>query len=78
MPEGPVIGAEPRQVTPGPDEGFLHDVICARPVRAEALDVAVQGLGTKTVQPADPGVGVAEQLAPGSIRDGRMNGRHIY
>jgi len=42
-PDHPVIGSQLGQVTPGPDEGFLHDVIRAGPVRAEPLDVAVQG-----------------------------------
>ena len=43
----PVIGRQLRQVTPGSDERFLHDVIRARPVRAEPSDIAMQGLGVK-------------------------------
>jgi hypothetical protein len=54
-------------VAPGPDEGFLHDVIRAGPVRAEPLDVAAQGRGVLCMQLADRGVGVAGQLAAGSI-----------
>jgi hypothetical protein len=50
-------------VTPGPDEGFLHDVIRAGPVRAEPLDVAVQGRGVVRIRLADRGVGVAGLLA---------------
>ena len=61
-------------MTPGPDEGFLHDVIRARPVRAELLDVAVQGLGVVRVQLADRGIGVAGQLAAGSL----CVSSHIY
>jgi len=55
----PVVAAQLRQVTPGPDECFLHDVIGARPVRAEPLDVAVQGPGVIRVQLAERGIGVA-------------------
>jgi hypothetical protein len=70
----PVIGAQLGQVTPGPEEGFLHDVIRARPVRAELLDVTVQGLGVERVQLADRGIGIAGQLA-----DGRLCvSSHIY
>ena len=65
--DGPVIGAQLGQVMPCPDEGFLHDVIRARPVRAELIDVAVQGLGVVRVQLADRGIGVAGQVAAGSV-----------
>jgi hypothetical protein len=46
-------------VTPRPDQGFLDDVISARPVRAELLDVTVQGLGVLRVQLADRGIRIA-------------------
>jgi hypothetical protein len=67
-PDCPVPGAQLGQVAPRPDEGFLHDVIRARLVRAEVLDIAVQGLGVVRVQLADRGIGVAGQLAAGSLR----------
>jgi hypothetical protein len=54
-------------VPPRPDEGFLHDVVRACPVRAELLDVTVQGLGVLRVQLADRGIGVAAQPVSGSI-----------
>ena len=73
-PDRPVIGAQLGQVAPGPDEGFLHDVVCARPVRAEPLDVTVQGFGMVRVQLADDGIGVAGELASGRIYDGG----HVY
>ena len=60
-PDRPVIGAQLGQVAPRPDEGFLHDVIRARPVRAELLYVTVQSLGVVRVQLADDGIGVAAQ-----------------
>ena len=62
-PDRAVIGAQLRQVTPGPDEGFLHDVIRARPVGTEPLDVDVQGPGVMGIELADRGIGVAGQLA---------------
>jgi hypothetical protein len=61
-------------VTPGPDEGFLDDVIRDRRVGAELLDVTMQGLGVVRVQLADRGIGVAGQLAAGSF----CVSRHIY
>jgi hypothetical protein len=74
VPDGPVVGAHLGQVTPGPDEGFLDYVIRARPVRAELLDVTMQGLGVVRVQLADRGIGVAGQLAAGSL----FVSSHIY
>jgi hypothetical protein len=73
-PDGPVIGAQLRQVTPGPDEGFLHDVISARPVWAKPLDVAMQGAGVMKVQLADRGISVAGWLAARNVR----GSRHVY
>jgi len=73
-PDGPVIGTQLGQVMPCPDEGFLHDVIRARPVRAELIDVAVQGLGVVRVQLADRGIGVAAQ----PVRDNICDSSHIY
>ena len=60
-PDGPVIGTQLGQVMPCPDEGFLHDVIRARPVRAELIDVAVQGLGVVRVQLAVRGIRVVAE-----------------
>jgi hypothetical protein len=40
-----------------PDEGFLHDVVRARAVGAEPLDVDVQGLRVAAIQLADRGIG---------------------
>jgi hypothetical protein len=73
-PDRPVIGAQLRQVAPCPDEGFLHDVFCARPVRAEPLDVTVQGFGMVRVQLADDGIGIAVRPASVSI----CNISHVY
>jgi hypothetical protein len=67
-PDRPVIGTQLRQVTPGPDEGLLHDVVRARPVRTELLDITVQSLGIARVQLADDGIGVAAQPVLKSIR----------
>jgi len=58
-PDRPVVGAQLGQVTPCPDQDFLDDVICARPVRAEPLDVTMQGLAVLRVQLADRGIGIA-------------------
>src|ERR1700759_2380123 len=68
-PDWPLIGPQLGQVTPGPDEGLLHDVVGARPVRAESLDVTVQGPGVLGVQVAEGGIGVAGELIAGSLRD---------
>jgi hypothetical protein len=59
---------------PGPDEGFLHDVVGAGPVGTESFDVPAQGQGMMGVQLADRSVGVASQFAAG--RFGRVE--HIY
>jgi hypothetical protein len=59
---------------PCPDQDFLDDVIRTRPVRAEPLDVAVQGSGVVRVELADRGIGIAGQLAAGSLRVSS----HIY
>jgi hypothetical protein len=61
-------------VTPGPDEGFLHDVIRGRAVRAEPLHMSVQSCGMASVELADRGVGVTRELAAGLICDSR----HLY
>jgi hypothetical protein len=45
-------------VTPGPDEGFLHDVIRTCRVWAKPLDVKVQRLRVAAIQLANRGVGV--------------------
>jgi len=66
----PLVGGQLRQVPPGPDERFLHDVIGARQGRTEPFDVTVQGLGVMGVQLAYRGIGIAGQLATGSSRDG--------
>src|SRR5690348_10867892 len=73
-PDRAVIGAQLGQVTPGADEGLLHDVFRTRWVRAELLDVAAQGLGIERVQLADDRVGVAVQAVSRDISDRR----HIY
>ena len=73
-PDRPVIGAQLGQVTPGPEEGFLHDVIRARRVGAELPDITLQGLGVEGVQPADDGIWVAAQPVSGNLRDSR----HVY
>jgi hypothetical protein len=56
---------------PGPDEGFLDDVIGARLIWTEPPDVAVQGLGMLGVQLADRGIGVAGEIAAGSVPDSK-------
>jgi hypothetical protein len=61
-------------VTPGPDEGFLHDVIRRRAVGAEPLHIAMQSHGMASVELADRGVGVTWELAAGLVRDSR----HVY
>ena len=73
-PDRPVIGAQLGQVTPSPEEGFLHDVIRARRVGAELPDITLQGLGVEGVQPADDGIWVAAQPVSGNLRDSR----HVY
>src|SRR6185437_9889736 len=73
-PDRAVISAQPGQVTPGTDEGLLHDVFRARRVRAELLDVAAQGPGIERVQLADDGIGVAVQAVSRDISDSE----HIY
>src|SRR5947208_2670226 len=73
-PDGPVVGAQLGQVMPCPDEGFLYDVIRARPVRAELIDVAVQGLGVVRVQLADRGIRVVAERVWASICDSS----HVY
>jgi len=75
-PDRPVVGGELRQVPPGPDQGLLHDVVGARPVGAEPLDITVQGLGVTGVQLAYRGVGVGGQLPAGSSRDSRHGYYH--
>jgi hypothetical protein len=56
--DGPVVSVQLRQQTPGPDEGFLHDVIRGRAVRAEPLHIIMQSHGMASVELADRGVGV--------------------
>jgi len=56
-PDGQIAGAQLRQVPPGPDERFLHDVVGAGPVRTEPCDVSVQRDGMTRVQLTDRGVG---------------------
>ena len=65
--DGSVIAAQLGQVPPGPDEGFLDDVIGARRIWTEPPDVAVQGLGMLGGQLADRGIGVAGEIAAGSV-----------
>ena len=54
-----LIGGQLRQVTPGPDEGFLHDVIRADLVCGEPQDVTAQGQRVTRAQLAEHGVAVA-------------------
>ena len=73
-PDGPVIGAQLRQVTPGPDERLLHDVIRGRAVGAEPHHITMQGHGMASVELADRRIGVTWELAGGLVRDSR----HVY
>jgi hypothetical protein len=66
-PDRPGVCGELRQVPPRANKGLLNDVIGADLVRAEPLDVAMQGLGVVGVELADRGVGVAGQVAVGGI-----------
>ena len=70
-PDRLVIAAQLGQMPPGPDEGFLDDVIGARLIWTEPPDVAVQGLGMLGVQLADRGIGVAGEIAAGSVPDSK-------
>ena len=62
-----VTGAQLRQVPPGPDERFLHDVVGAGPVGTEPFDVPAQGQGIMGIQLADRSVGVADRFTAGRV-----------
>jgi hypothetical protein len=64
-PDGEALRAQLRQVPPGPDERFLHDVLGAGPVRTEPFGVPAHGRGMAGVELADRGVGVAGRAAGG-------------
>jgi hypothetical protein len=72
-PDRLVMAGSLRQVRPGPDDDLLHDVIGARPVGAEPLNVVGQGDGVTRVQLADGG-GLANRLPKRRL----LNVMHIY
>jgi hypothetical protein len=73
-PDWQVPGAQLRQMPPGPDERFLHDVVGAGPVRTESFDIPAQSTGMTCVKLADRSVCVVGKLVARRI----WNEKHNY